>query len=423
MERPRASRRRRANLSPGVPEARGAVEPVDPKLPMVAAPPTIALVISGGFGYGPPMIRAIAQYANQRGWHLHLVYGDYPRGSDLPRAAKLSGIIAWPKDLAMVRRLRRSRVPAVNVNPAYADRLPTVAQNHPAAGRLAAEYFRRCGFTNFGFHGYQVDTILDDCRDAYRDTIAGFGGECRYFEFDNRGLKRKHDHLLEYMRHLRRWLQRLPKPIAVLVNDAIFGRDTANACADSGIHVPDEVAILCVGRSPLYCEVTRPELSQLDQGWERIALLAAECLDRMIHGETPLQTPRYLEPIGIVERHSTNAMAIDDANVSAALRFIRENACRGIHVTDVVQAVPCSRRMLESLFRQRLSRSPREEITRVKVERAKRLLAESDASMRTIGKECGFQSAWEFSRIFRRETGQTPRAFRKSRLQGAPQRP
>ena len=219
----------------------------------------------------------------------------------------------------MVRSLQRLPIPVINLNPKYAGRLPTITQNNPAAGRLAAEYFRRRGFSNFAFHGYQVDTILDDCRDAYREAVSAAGEPCRYFEFDSRSLPRKLDHFRHYMGHLRQWLRRLPKPVAIFASDAILGRDTANVCGDSGIHVPDEVAILAIGRAPLFCEVTHPELSQIDQNWPQIARKAAETLRAAMAGGPLPREALYVDPIGVVERHSTNTLAIGNDEVTAAL--------------------------------------------------------------------------------------------------------
>jgi transcriptional regulator GlxA family with amidase domain len=81
----------------------------------------------------------------------------------------------------------------------------------------------------------------------------------------------------------------------------------------------------------------------------------------------------------------------------------------------VAAGVGLSRRVLERRFRQWLRRSPKGEIVRVQIEAAKMLLAQSELSIEAIARQCGGASFKYFGQLFRRETGLTPRAFRKTR--------
>jgi len=60
----------------------------------------------------------------------------------------------------------------------------------------------------------------------------------------------------------------------------------------------------------------------------------------------------------VVERLSTETLAIEDRQVSRALQFIRDHACDPVTVADVLKAVPMARRTLERRFNQALGRSP-----------------------------------------------------------------
>ena len=44
----------------------------------------------------------------------------------------------------------------------------------------------------------------------------------------------------------------------------------------------------------------------------------------------------FVQPLGVVTRRSTDVLALGDADVSAAVRFIREHACDGIAVKDLL---------------------------------------------------------------------------------------
>jgi LacI family transcriptional regulator len=88
-----------------------------------------------------------------------------------------------------------------------------------------------------------------------------------------------------------------------------------------------------------------------------------------------------------------------------------------IRVADVVAAAGCKRRSLEMRFRAAFGRSIVAEIQRARIERARRLLAESDLSVERIAAASGFSSSGYLIRLFKREIGLAPGAFR-SRVRG-----
>ena len=94
------------------------------------------------------------------------------------------------------------------------------------------------------------------------------------------------------------------------------------------------------------------------------------------------------------------------------MQYIREHACDGINVSDVLRAVPLSRRVLEQRFQRLLGHTPREEILQVRLGRVKQLLAETDLPLYLIAERTGFEHVEYLSVLFKRETGRTPSAFR-----------
>jgi LacI family transcriptional regulator len=94
------------------------------------------------------------------------------------------------------------------------------------------------------------------------------------------------------------------------------------------------------------------------------------------------------------------------------VRFIREHACEGITVEEVLRAVPMSRSVLERRFKQVLARTPLDQILRVKLECAKSLLTTTDLSLTLIAERAGFDHVEYFSVAFKRIVGETPGHFR-----------
>jgi LacI family transcriptional regulator len=181
--------------------------------------------------------------------------------------------------------------------------------------------------------------------------------------------------------------------------------------------VPDEVAVVGVDNEELLCRLASPPLTSIALNSKRMGYLAATLLDRMMAGEDVPPDIHLVEPVGIVCRQSTDILAIKDPLVARAVRFIREHACEGINVNDVLREVPMSRRVLESRFKKLLERSPHEEIVKTRIRRVKELLRETELPLYIIAGKTGFEHIEYLSVAFKREEGVWPSAFRaQSRL-------
>jgi LacI family transcriptional regulator len=145
---------------------------------------------------------------------------------------------------------------------------------------------------------------------------------------------------------------------------------------------------------------------------ERIGHEASRLLDLWLNGERPKARLVVLPPGGVVVRQSSDLLAVPDPDVAAAVRYIHQHAHQELRVEDVLRHVPVGRRTLERRFRVALQRSVSEEIRRVHLNRAKRLLQETELPMARIARLSGFPDGRQLSILFRRETGMTPSAFR-----------
>jgi LacI family transcriptional regulator len=145
---------------------------------------------------------------------------------------------------------------------------------------------------------------------------------------------------------------------------------------------------------------------------ERAGYQAAEFLDALMDNPKLPRRQIPVEPRWVVSRRSTDVFAIEDPHVAAALRFIRSHAPSAIDNDDVVAQTKISRRGLEIRFAKSLGRSIRQEIQRVRLERAKHLLAETNLTAEKVARLTGFNSLAYLSNVFRREEGKTISQFR-----------
>ncbi len=325
------------------------------------------------------------------------------------------GIAAWVRSREEIERLQRLGVPVVNVSSWLAETpFPSVLSDNRAIGRLAAEHLLERGLERFAFF-----RVLDT---AYaRDREAAFAGKIRAAGFECRALYPRSAPSDTQTGHpadpdesqLADMLRALDVPVGVLAVTDFLGRHIIEACQETGIHVPDELAVVGVDNETLFCEMAEPQLSSVALAGEQMGFQAASLLDDLIDGRTPPSEPALIPPTGIVARHSTDVLAIDDPKVAAAVRFVRDNAARNFDVSDVLRAVPVSRRSLEIRFRKIVGRSLHEEIRRVHIQRAKSLLVSTNLTIPDVAESSGYNGPDRFRVAFVKETGMTPTAYRQ----------
>ena len=179
--------------------------------------------------------------------------------------------------------------------------------------------------------------------------------------------------------------------------------------------IPDEIAVIGVDNDELLCDLADPPLSSVIPNVRRTGYEAAALLDRLMAGEEVPTEGNLFEPVGVATRHSTDVLAVSDPHVSKAVRYIREHACDGIQVEDVIQQIPLSRRVFERLFTRLLGRTPHDQILQVKLDRVKQLLAETDLPLARVAERTGFRHVEYLSVTFKRACGVTPSRYRSKK--------
>ncbi len=317
---------------------------------------------------------------------------------------RIDGIIIASEYPAIMGRSSRSRpIPTVRVTGPLDAKVPpaVVADNH-AVGRMGANYLADLGLKHLTF--VPTAEIFSDHR------AAGFLEACR--------LRRVSSSLLDRRRAmnpetLREDIARLPDPAGVMVATDRAALEVSRACRLIGKRIPEQVALLGVDNETEICRLVDPPLTSIDHGSRRIGYEAAKLLDHWLTTGRRPERSVTVQPIGVIARQSTDLLAIENPDVVAAIRFIRSRFSDAIKVKDVLKHVAMSRRSLEMHFRATLGRTIHDEIMRMRIDRARQLLATSEWGMPHIADECGFSLASQFSFVFKRETGETPRMFRK----------
>jgi len=177
--------------------------------------------------------------------------------------------------------------------------------------------------------------------------------------------------------------------------------------------VPEEMAVIGMDNDEILCELSDPPLSSVVPATFRIGYDAAVLLERMMAGSKPPAKPIHIPPRGIVTRRSTEVLALDDRQLAVGLRFIRDHAFDPITINEVAKVTGMCRRVFERRFAAQMGRSPKAEVLRLRLERVKQLLTDTDWNLAQIAESTGFNYAEYLHTVFTQKTGITPGEFRK----------
>jgi LacI family transcriptional regulator len=378
--------------------------------------PYVTLIIDTIGVYGRRILRGINQYLRSHSpWSIYL--DPYHRLAGSPPRWLTGwhgdGIICRSITPSSAERLLKLKIPIVNLNDSWTNLgLPLIRSDDHAVGRLAAEHLLERGFRCFAFCGFTGLAWSRRRREGFAAALQQRGEWCGAYESAWGGGSRPCPGEREY-EAIGHWLASLPRPLGVLTCNDERGHHVLDACQRIDAAVPDEVAVIGVDDDDLLCSLCQPPLSSVVPNPEHIGYEAAALLDRLMVGEKPPRQEFLIEPLGVAARQSTEALALGDPDLAAAVRCIREHACEGITVTDVLKYVPLSRSVLERQFRKNLGHSPQAEIWSVQLKRIKQLLAETDLSLEQIAERAGYKHPEYMNVVFKRLTGQTPGRYRR----------
>jgi LacI family transcriptional regulator len=381
---------------------------------------SVALLIETSNAYARGLLEGVIRYMQTHdSWSIHLP--EQQRTSNPPAwLAKWrgDGIIARIETEAAARLITRKKLPTVDVSAArYVPNIPWVETDDAEISRLAAEHLIERGFRNLAFVG-DPGFNWSLWREQHFASAALQRG-CRYEAHQSVSrLDSNYSWNHEY-RQLARWLQSLAKPVGIMACYDIKAQQVLDVCRELDLAVPEQVAVIGADNDDLLCNLSDPPLTSVIPNSHRAGYEAAGLLDRMMSGQAVPKDAVLVRPLGIQTRQSTDTLAIEDADIAAAVRFIRQHATAGIQVGDVLKAVPLSRRVLESRFRKILGRTPHEEIVRQRISRVQQLLSETELSLREIAERAGFEHSEYLSVAFKQATGQSPSQFRKASASGS----
>jgi LacI family transcriptional regulator len=374
------------------------------------------LIALGWYDYR--LHRGIEKYAQEHGWYLS---ANLTREKVIPWGWEGHGILAWlgaGDDLAeFVERANRPTVDFSFRRPQL--KFARVLEDHARAANLVCEHFLARGFTNFMFFSEADNWSYEERGEAFSEALARAGYPCMWLRWHQSVAYRTGR---EQWRKKRAWLvsnlMQAPKPLAVFAANDDHAIEILESCESAGLAIPEQIAIVGAENYLLAPDAMHIPISSVDTNLETLGYRGAELLDRLMSGRAAPKTPIRVAPAGLVARKSSDLLAVSHQGVARSLRFIWEHSHQPISIKDLIGVAAMSRRGLHKAFLDHLGRTPGQELHRVRIERAKKLLLDSDHKIEVLAGMCGYQSANSFCVSFKQTTGVSPKQFRDQQVGG-----
>ncbi|QDT63868.1 AraC family transcriptional regulator [Calycomorphotria hydatis] len=375
---------------------------------------SVAILVETSNAYGRGIIDGVVDWQRENdAWSNFLP--EQERGAPPPSWLKKwqgDGIIARIETIQTAERVADISLPIVDVSAArHISSLPWVETDDVKIADLAFEHFETKLINNFAFCGEPFFGWARNREQRFVERARSAGKSISVLHQIS-PLEARYSWTQERM-ELGNWLSQLKYPVGILAAYDIKGQQILDACRDLGISVPNQVSVLGIDNDTQLCNLCTPQLSSVSLDARKAGYIAASLLNKMMNGETVSNEGFFVPPVGIVERKSTDVYAVDDPIVFDALHFIRDNACDGIQVADVVERSDISRRALEFRFEKFVGRSPHQEIERVKINQVKLLLSKTELTLEKIAYKVGYANPEYLSTAFKRATKITPSQYRR----------
>jgi len=371
--------------------------------------------------FGKGLIGGIAKYAKVHGtWNFFTTPDSFGQQANLKsylhylEKSGIDGIITRALPAPLMQQMQQLKIPIIVIphQNEFPQNLPHRIVTHcKAISEMAADYFLERGFYNFAFCGFDSMFWSQNRKQFFQDYLEEDGFAVQSYnmpqqsdEYDWSGEKEK----------LARWLEQLPKPIALLACNDDCGLQLIDACRHADIKVPEEVSIAGIDNDRLVCDLAHTGLSSVDLATGQAGYEAAALLEQLMNGKPVDDGTITIQPRRVVTRESSDILAINDAKVARAMEYIRKNARANIKVEDVVKAALASRRVLERNFKKILGATVGEEIKRHKVELICELLTETDLPIKEIAQITSFETSKHIARYFSQAKQMTLQEFRNA---------
>jgi LacI family transcriptional regulator len=383
-------------------------------------------------GYAQRLVRGVFRYADEHGpCVVREFVVPWSLVGKTAFTASLANLLDWSpdgiisglmdEDLRALRRVVGEDLPIVNLYASTpAKRIGVVTGSHVEVVTTAIRHLRDIGIRTPGFIVLETGAVESRLANSISKALPGFvaARDLLVQPVDTRTVEDPDASVHPIPPTITSWLNARPRPAGVLCVGLGVGDYLLRVCRELNLRVPEDVAVVGMDDADV-CLRCVPSLSSVTPMGEQVGWEGMRLLDDLLAGGTAPSEPVRVSAVELVARHSTARRTLR-CDIPTAIRFIDENACRGIGIAEVLAQMPQGSRMtFYQEFQRVAGMAPGEYIRSVQISEAKRLLANTHLDVAQIAKRCGFSSGSTFARVFRTVADMTPSAYREQTLPNA----
>lgn len=278
----------------------------------------------------------------------------------------------------------------------------TVCVDNGLLARTAADLLIRRGNRHFGYVGTDLPSERynsNDRANVFQQTVRQHGFSfSRHDPADLDGRIQSDE-----IPALAAWLKSLPKPCGILAFSDERAQLVISACNYSRIAIPDQVNLVGVDNDIDVCENTNPTLTSVWPDFKSAGYLGAQAMHQLLLGRVRNRRKKFLYGAkGVVERASTQDLRGGGRLVSLVCEHLHRHFRKPMKITEIADRLNVSRRLLDIRFREIMGTSIHDELERLRMEEAQRLLADTDLGVWQIASSCGYNTEMAFRKAFHR---------------------
>lgn len=371
----------------------------------------VILLLETSRAFGRQLIMGIARYSKLNGpWSFYKEPADLKSSIPHLTSWKPDGIIM--RDTLITKELLKLKVPTILAphDSKYPENLPVIITDSYSIAKMASDHLLEKGLKNFAYCGFDDPVWSRERRLFFKQFINEVGFETHIYlppkSIKKNNWENEQNHVLE-------WVKTLPKPVGIFACNDDRAQHILEVCKMLNLKVPEDVSIIGVDNDPMVCDIGDPPLTSIALNTESAGFQAAQLLDQMIYKKKISVRQIMVTPSHIVQRQSTDILAVDDEDVASALLYIKNNAKNKIRISDVVKTTNISRQALEKRFRKTIHRSIYNVIQQIRIEMIAKLLIETELPISQITSLFDFTDVQHISRFFKMAKGVSLRQYRK----------
>ena len=307
--------------------------------------------------------------------------------------------------------LEQFNVPIVNVFSSDSNKHPSVSIDTDSIAKIIVDHFTALGFDQIGFLRTQDQPFTQVIDATIKKECEGRNVPYWSVSIPDGIQTGEWSSLEELAPELKQHLLKSEGRTGIYANHDMRGRLLVDYCMDLGVSVPEKIGVL--GRfDTINARLCTPELSSIVVPAKQIGREAILLMMKLL-GEN--ETDDLHPKVKVTElrvRESTVLGTDPDMVVLHARSVIRDSACSGLTVDELIQSLPLSRSAFEKRYRALMGVSPAQDIRKVRGKTARELLLTTKKTIEEVATEIGFTDARSFVVFFKREVGETPGGFR-----------